>query len=368
MSERDPHGMDPHAPGAKLDEGKVKAGLLKLFSRALVEVARVGTFGAAKYTRGGWQHVPNGEERYEDAQWRHLLAEIQEPNDPDSGLPHLAHQAWNALARLELVLRNAETPAVGDHIIHRGLPYRITSSGPLVTRAECRPCPGRPEGEEVLFTTSHLARPVVGVSVRMWAKPESLGTIWVETDEPPVTRAAAEQSAQAPAEGVSAQGHATTGNAAARPSWPEFHMLTAEFFAQRSKDPSTHVGAVAVDASNSILETGYNGLPRRVRDLDERMVRPEKYLWTAHAEANLVSAAARPRLEGSTVFVTHLCCSRCAGQLINAGVTRVVIGNGKTSMPVEEFQVALTMFEEAGVDLTRLGGSPITAEDGTCSS
>lgn len=103
--ELDPNGIDQHAPGAKLDAGKVKAGVLEDFSLALWEVARVGTFGADKYTRGGWQEVPNGQERYKDAKWRHLLKKRHEENDPDSAIEHLAHEAWNVLAELELKLR-----------------------------------------------------------------------------------------------------------------------------------------------------------------------------------------------------------------------------------------------------------------------
>lgn len=105
MSERDPNGYDPHQPGAKLDDGKVMAGVLDDFSLALMAVAEVGTFGAKKYTRGGWQSVPNGQERYRDALWRHHLSERHEPKDPETGLLHKAHKAWNALAELELELR-----------------------------------------------------------------------------------------------------------------------------------------------------------------------------------------------------------------------------------------------------------------------
>ena len=114
---------------------------------------------------------------------------------------------------------------------------------------------------------------------------------------------------------------------------------------------STKVGAVAVAPSKQILETGFNGIPRGVQDLPERMERPEKYLWTAHAEENLVAHAARKVLEGSTVYVTHLCCNACARMLVNAGVKRVVVGNGKTSMPDESFAVAKKMFNESGVEV-----------------
>lgn len=110
MAELDPTGRAAHEPGAKLDAGKPRCTLvLGGFSHALEHVAKVGTFGAAKYTDNGWRTVPNGEERYTDALWRHLLQEAQGIEcDPDSGLLHAAHTAWNALARLELMLRSCE--------------------------------------------------------------------------------------------------------------------------------------------------------------------------------------------------------------------------------------------------------------------
>jgi len=108
--EADPNGIDQHAPGAKMDAHKIKAGVLLDFSRALTEVARVGTYGADKYSRGSWPYVSNGMTRYTDAMMRHLLAEHSndEPFDPESGLLHAAHMAWNSLARLELLLRELE--------------------------------------------------------------------------------------------------------------------------------------------------------------------------------------------------------------------------------------------------------------------
>ncbi len=137
-------------------------------------------------------------------------------------------------------------------------------------------------------------------------------------------------------------------------NWREYFMGLAEFVARKSKDPSTQVGAIAVGPDNELREAGYNGIPRGVRDLPERLhSRPEKYLWIGHAEENLVTTAARSRLAGTTVYVTHLCCNGCARMLINAGVAAVVIGDGKTSMPQELFDVAMKMFLEAGVTVTQ---------------
>lgn len=102
--ESDPHGIQQHQPGAKLDAGKNRLGLvIGGFAAALQQVGQVGTFGAQKYSPNGWLQVPDGAQRYTDALYRHLLAHQQgEATDADSGLPHLAHAAWNALAILEL--------------------------------------------------------------------------------------------------------------------------------------------------------------------------------------------------------------------------------------------------------------------------
>lgn len=106
--EADPTGRKAHDPGAKLDAGKPRVWLvLSGFPRALEEVSKVGTFGAQKYSDNGWVDVPNGIARYSDAMGRHLLKEATgEKLAPDSGLMHAAHAAWNALARLELMLRS----------------------------------------------------------------------------------------------------------------------------------------------------------------------------------------------------------------------------------------------------------------------
>jgi hypothetical protein len=109
--ERDPNGKNPHEPGAKLDAGKsaLYQGLLAYFPRACEQVAAISTFGATKYAWKGWESVPSGFERYSDALVRHITREgTGEIKDRDSGYHHAAHAAWNALARLELLLREEE--------------------------------------------------------------------------------------------------------------------------------------------------------------------------------------------------------------------------------------------------------------------
>lgn len=108
-TETDPNGVSQHAPGAKLDAGKVRVGLMfRGFARALLKVAEVTTYGANKYTPNGWLSVPNGLDRYDDAKGRHLLKGYIQDCDPETDIEEAAHEAWNALAKLELALRAKE--------------------------------------------------------------------------------------------------------------------------------------------------------------------------------------------------------------------------------------------------------------------
>lgn len=111
--EVDPNGLSPHTPGAKLDQGKNRLGLVLMdFASALIEVGKVGTYGAKKYTDHGWVSVLEAEQRYTDALFRHLLAEGNgEMKDPDTQLLHAAHAAWNALARLRFILERQQSIA-----------------------------------------------------------------------------------------------------------------------------------------------------------------------------------------------------------------------------------------------------------------
>lgn len=93
----------------KYDGGKspIYRGALSYFPRAISAVATVSAFGASKYAWKGWEGVDDGYNRYSDAMVRHLGYEAEgEDVDPDSGLLHAAHTAWNALARLELLLKD----------------------------------------------------------------------------------------------------------------------------------------------------------------------------------------------------------------------------------------------------------------------
>jgi hypothetical protein len=100
------------ANGMKYDNGKLLAAIpFQDFPRALKAVAEISTYGAKKYKRSSWKTVPNAQERYEDAEFRHYLdmaIEGKTSKDKESGLLHMAHRAWNVLAVLELELIKLE--------------------------------------------------------------------------------------------------------------------------------------------------------------------------------------------------------------------------------------------------------------------
>lgn len=104
-------GENMKVGGAKMDVGKAEifAGLVDYFPRALNEVALVSDYGAQKYSRGGWRTVPDAYVRYGNSLGRHYFASAT--GDYDTGpagsdLLHDAQVAWNALARLEIGLRD----------------------------------------------------------------------------------------------------------------------------------------------------------------------------------------------------------------------------------------------------------------------
>jgi hypothetical protein len=76
--------------GRKFDGNKLEYGLIPPLAQR--EMVKVLTFGAQKYERDNWKHVPESKRRYFDALERHVWAwKMGEQMDPESGLHHLAH-------------------------------------------------------------------------------------------------------------------------------------------------------------------------------------------------------------------------------------------------------------------------------------
>jgi dCMP deaminase len=136
--------------------------------------------------------------------------------------------------------------------------------------------------------------------------------------------------------------------------WDDRYMDMAKLVATWSKDPSSKIGAVAVNEKGQILTTGYNGFPRGIADDDRLNDRPVKYKYIVHAEQNAIYNATYNgvSLHGSTMYVAGLpCCSDCAKGIIQVGVRRVVMNGDPTNERWEEStKLTLDMFKESGVE------------------
>lgn len=128
--------------------------------------------------------------------------------------------------------------------------------------------------------------------------------------------------------------------------------------AERSKDPSTQVGACIVSDDNRILSTGYNGFPQGCSDDDFPWNRDAsqgetKYNFVVHAELNAILNAGGKSLLGSRIFVSLFPCHECAKAIIQAGVKEVVYLSDKYN-GTESDNASKRMLNAAGVKLTKI--------------
>ena len=99
--------------GTKYDNGKAPvAEFLLDFAPEIMQVAKVWQFGAEKYEKSNWKKVDNGKTRYMNALMRHLLLSDYEPVDEESGMSHLVHVVFNALAVLHFEGEEKERQAL----------------------------------------------------------------------------------------------------------------------------------------------------------------------------------------------------------------------------------------------------------------
>lgn len=90
-----PYNEKLDAVGRKDDAGKDRWSLMP---DEIDDVVRVLMHGAGIYGDHNWKLVKDAQTRYYDAIMRHIRAwKRGEVLDPESGLPHLAHVACNAL-------------------------------------------------------------------------------------------------------------------------------------------------------------------------------------------------------------------------------------------------------------------------------
>lgn len=140
--------------------------------------------------------------------------------------------------------------------------------------------------------------------------------------------------------------------------WDEYYLWLAVAAAVRSKDPSSHVGAVVVKGSSIV--TGYNGFPAGVDDSDDRWQRPNKYGFVVHAEANALSNA-RFSTNGSKIYITHCPpCNECTKLIIQHGVLEVICGDRILSeSTLEQSDKSFLMLKEAGIPIRVINSEQI---------
>jgi len=107
--------------------------------------------------------------------------------------------------------------------------------------------------------------------------------------------------------------------------WDEYFLNLAKMVSTRSPDPSTKHGCVIIK-NKRILSTGYNGPISNIDDSQVPNTRPDKYFWYIHAEINAILFC-KDDLNGATVYITGLPCSKCFVALVQSGVTRIAYGN-----------------------------------------
>jgi len=140
--------------------------------------------------------------------------------------------------------------------------------------------------------------------------------------------------------------------------WDNRFLEVATLAAGWSKDPNAKVGALVVNSKRAITAVGYNGFPIGVEDSVDRLSDQDmKNEMVVHAEQNAVLASGLSAKGGTIYVVGKPVCARCAGVIIQAGLSRVVARQpkkGTNSKWDKVGEIACEMFKEAGVQFDSL--------------
>lgn len=136
-------------------------------------------------------------------------------------------------------------------------------------------------------------------------------------------------------------------------TWEEYFMGLALLSAERSKDPSTQVGACIVNKDNKIVSVGYNGAPTGYDD-DKYMnwerdgdFLNTKYAYVCHSELNAILNS-NTDVRNCKLYVTLFPCNECAKVIIQSGIKEIVYLSDKYD-GTEGNIAAKKMFDACGV-------------------
>jgi len=138
--------------------------------------------------------------------------------------------------------------------------------------------------------------------------------------------------------------------------WDLKFIDQARLVADWSKDTNRKNGAIIVNDDNIVLSQGFNGFPIGCNDsVESRFERPQKYMFTEHAERNAIYFAARNgvSIKGSRMYMTMFPCSDCARGIIQSGIKKIIAPSPDVEHPIwgEHFKIAMVMFEEENVEV-----------------
>lgn len=137
-------------------------------------------------------------------------------------------------------------------------------------------------------------------------------------------------------------------------NWEEYFMGIATLSEQRSKDPSTKVGACIVNQDKRIVGVGYNGMPK---GLDDKFPwgkegKQTKYKFVVHAELNAILNSIK-NLKGCTIYTSLFPCSECAKAIVQSGITEVVYLSDKNNGS-EDNEASKYLLSTCGVHFRQL--------------
>jgi dCMP deaminase len=139
-------------------------------------------------------------------------------------------------------------------------------------------------------------------------------------------------------------------------TWDETFMGLAQLSSMRSKDPSTQVGAVLVNADHRVLSLGYNGTTSGFTDDDMPWGKASddpadtKYAYVVHAERNCILnyRGSINDFRGATMYVTLFPCYECAKEMAQVGLSRIIYAESRAGKNME---IAMRILDHAGIQV-----------------
>lgn len=135
-------------------------------------------------------------------------------------------------------------------------------------------------------------------------------------------------------------------------------LHASDKISKMSKDTSTKVGAIFTDQEGEVISYGFNGMPRGIKDTDQRNERPEKYKWFEHAERNTIYNVARPSTNGKIMLSTHFPDMEGARAAVSVGIKSFytptidkTLSNLSKIEYSKECERVIQLFNEADIDL-----------------